>query len=91
MQIAVGISNEGELTGIGFLSISDTPGLGMRAKEPDFKDQFNGVQTDQFTLNKAGDSTSETDINSVSGASTSSGAIVNAVNAALDFYAANVK
>ena len=53
--------------------------------------QFNGVQTDQFTLNKAGDSTSETDINSVSGASTSSGAIVNAVNAALDFYAANVK
>ena len=58
---------------------------------PDFKDQFNGVQTDQFTLNKAGDSTSETDINSVSGASTSSGAIVNAVNAALDFYAANVK
>ena len=36
VQIAVGITNEGELTGIGFLSISDTPGLGMRAKEPDF-------------------------------------------------------
>ena len=30
VQIAVGITNEGELTGIGFLSISDTPGLGMR-------------------------------------------------------------
>ena len=46
VQIAVGITNEGELTGIGFLSISDTPGLGMRAKEPDFKDQFIGKKAE---------------------------------------------
>jgi electron transport complex protein RnfG len=79
------------VNGISFTELNETAGMGMLCAEPDFKDQFNGVQTDQFTLNKAGDSTSETDINSVSGASTSSGAIVNAVNAALDFYAANVK
>ena len=91
ITISVGISADGTVNGISFTELNETAGMGMLCAEPDFKDQFNGVQTDQFTLNKAGDSTSETDINSVSGASTSSGAIVNAVNAALDFYAANVK
>ena len=54
VQIAVGISNEGELTGIGFLSISDTPGLGMRAKEPDFKDQFIGKKAEKLEVTKTG-------------------------------------
>ena len=54
MQIAVGITNEGELTGIGFLSISDTPGLGMRAKEPDFKDQFIGKKAENLEVTKTG-------------------------------------
>ena len=48
------------------------------------------MKTDRFILNKAGGSTADNEIDSVSGASVSSGAIVNAVNAALDFYAANV-
>jgi Na+-translocating ferredoxin:NAD+ oxidoreductase RnfG subunit len=42
-------------------------------------------------LNKSGGSTADNEIDSVSGASTSSGAVVNAVNAALDFFAANMK
>lgn len=91
ITISVGISADGTVNGISFTELNETAGMGMLCAEPEFKDQFNGVQTDQFTLNKSGDSTSDTDINSVSGASTSSGAIVNAVNAALDFYAANVK
>ena len=33
IQVAVGITNEGSLTGIGFLSISETAGLGMNAFE----------------------------------------------------------
>ena len=91
LTLVVGIREDGTVNSISFTELHDTAGMGMKCGDPEFKDQFNGVQTDQFTLNKAGDSTSETDINSVSGASTSSGAIVNAVNAALDFYAANVK
>ena len=91
ITISVGISADGTVNGISFTELNETAGMGMLCAEPEFKDQFNGVKTDQFTLNKTGNSTSDTDINSVSGASTSSGAIVNAVNAALDFYAANVK
>ena len=40
---------------------------------------------EKFTLNKAGGSTEDDVIDSVSGASMTSGAVVNAVNAALDF------
>jgi Na+-translocating ferredoxin:NAD+ oxidoreductase RnfG subunit len=65
--------------------------MGMRCDEAEFKDQFAGRNVSQFTLNTSGGASSDEEINSVSGASVSSGAVVNAVNAALDFYAANVK
>ena len=45
----------------------------------------------QFTLNKAGGSTEDDQIDTVTGASTTSGAVVNAVNAALDFFHNAVK
>ena len=49
-------------------------------------DQFNGKLVDSFILNKAGNALSEEQIDTVSGASTSSQAVVNAVNAGLDFF-----
>ncbi len=91
ISISVGISADGTVNGIAFTTLAETAGMGMKCAEPEFKDQFNGVNTDKFTLNKAGGSTADNEIDSVSGASTSSGAVVNAVNAALDFYAANAK
>ena len=48
IQISVGITNEGALTGIGFLTLAETPGLGMKADEPDFKGQFTGKTADIF-------------------------------------------
>jgi Na+-translocating ferredoxin:NAD+ oxidoreductase RnfG subunit len=63
----------------------------MRCAEDEFKSQFDNVNTDAFILNKSGGSTADNEIDSVSGASTSSGAVVNAVNTALAFYAANVQ
>ena len=60
--------------------------MGMLCDEPAFKDQFNGRKVDAFELLKKGGSTADTEIDSVSGASTTSGAVVNAVNAGLDFY-----
>ena len=56
-----------------------------------FKGQFAGVNVEWFTLNKAGGSTADNEIDTVSGASTSSGAVVNAVNAALDFFGTHIK
>lgn len=91
ITLSVGIDSSGTVTGISFTELNETPGMGMRAGEPAFKDQFNGKAVTQFTLNKAGGSTADNEIDSVSGASTTSGAVVNAVNAALDFYYSVVK
>ena len=37
VQISVGISADGTLTGIGFLSLNETAGLGMNADTPDLR------------------------------------------------------
>lgn len=88
ITLSVGVLNDGTVSGIAFTELNETPGLGSLCGEEPFMSQFAGVKTDRFVLNKAGGSGLENEIDSVSGASVSSGAIVNAVNAALDFRAA---
>ncbi|MCC8100319.1 MAG: RnfABCDGE type electron transport complex subunit G [Clostridiales bacterium] len=87
ITLSVGIDTEGTILGLSFTELEETAGLGMRADEDSFKSQFVGVQVDSFTLNKSGGSTADDEIDSISGASTTSGAVVNAVNAAIDFFA----
>ena len=87
--MALGLTPEGEITGISFTELSETAGLGMRADEPDFKDQFIG-KSGQLTLVK-GDASGEQEISAITGASVTSGAVINAVNAGLDFYATTLK
>ncbi|MCD8126689.1 MAG: FMN-binding protein [Clostridiales bacterium] len=85
--MSAGFDTEGTILGLSFTELEETAGLGMRADEDSFKSQFVGVQVDSFTLNKSGGSTADDEIDSISGASTTSGAVVNAVNAAIDFFA----
>ncbi|SFK92381.1 electron transport complex, RnfABCDGE type, G subunit [Lachnospiraceae bacterium KH1T2] len=91
ITLSAGIALDGTLNGISFTELNETAGMGMRADEDEFKGQFKGRTASKFTLNKAGGSTAEDEINSISGASITSGAVVNAVNAALDFIAANAQ
>ena len=85
ITISIGIAKDGTITGISFTEINETPGMGMRCAEPEWMAQFAGVNTDSFVLLKSGGSSQPGEIDSVSGASISSGAVVNAVNAAIDF------
>ncbi|MDO4297430.1 MAG: FMN-binding protein [Lachnospiraceae bacterium] len=91
ITLAVGLSADGTVNGISFTELNETAGMGMKCGEDEFKNQFNGVNTDQFTLDKSGSASADNEINSVSGASISSGAVVNAVNTALAFYTATVE
>ena len=87
ITLVVGVDPEGVVNGIAFTELNETPGMGMRCAEPAFKDQFNGRNVKTFRLNKAGASDNSADgIDAVSGASISSSAVVNAVNAGLDFF-----
>ena len=90
ITLSLGIDTEGTIQGIAFTELNETAGMGMRAAEPEFKDQFAGRDVEMFELNKAGGSTGDDEIDSISGASITSAAVVNAVNAALDFLHANV-
>ncbi len=91
ITLSVGLSTDGTVNGIAFTELNETAGMGMLCGEAAFKDQFAGVKTDAFVLNKTGTSSMDNEIDTVSGASTSSGAIVNAVNTALDFYAVTMQ
>lgn len=91
ISFAVGIKSDGTVTGISFTTLAETAGMGMKADEPAFKDQFKNRNVPKFILNKQGGSKSDDQIDSISGASITSGAVVNGVNAALDFYQKNIK
>lgn len=91
ITLSVGLTPDGTVIGISFTELNETAGMGMLCGEDSFKGQFAGVSTDAFILNKSGNSSADNEINTVSGASISSGAVVNAVNTALAFYAANIQ
>ncbi|WP_124067954.1 RnfABCDGE type electron transport complex subunit G [Clostridium sp. E02] len=87
VRISVGIKEDGTMNGIEFLTISDTPGLGLKAEEPAFKDQYAGKNSESLTVVKSGNA-GDSEINAISGATITSSATTNAVNAAL-FYVHN--
>ena len=86
ITMAVGMDTEGKILGVSFTVLNETAGMGMLVNEESWRAQFQDKQVDAFVLLKQGGSTADNEIDSVSGASTTSGAVVNAVNAAIDFY-----
>lgn len=54
IKITVGITADGTINGISILSISETAGLGMRATEPAFYEQYQGKQAEKFVVSKDG-------------------------------------
>ena len=87
MKISVGFDADGSITGVGIREINDTPGLGLKAKEAGFRDQYVGKNADSLTVTKTGAS-ADNEIDAISGATVTSNAMTNAVNAAL-FYLHN--
>ena len=82
VSISVGIKDDGSITSIGFREISDTPGLGLKAKEDPFRTQYDGKSASELTVVKGGNA-GDAEINAISGATITSNAVTNAVNAAL--------
>ncbi len=81
ITLYVGITQEGSLSGISILSISETPGLGMRAEEV-LAPQFAEKPAAEFTYTKTG-SSADSEIDAISGATITTKAVTNAVNGAV--------
>ena len=84
ITVSVGIQSDGTVNGIEFLTLAETAGLGMNAQKPEWKGQFAGKNADVFSVTKDGAS-SDDQINAISGATITSRAVTNAVNAAVYF------
>lgn len=84
IQFTMGVTNEGVLNGISLLSISETAGLGMRADEV-LKPQFAGKSAEKYEYTKTG-VVAENQIDAISGATITTNAVVNGVNAGLYYF-----
>lgn len=81
----IGIQSDGTVNGISFTSISETAGLGMKAKNAEFKEQFSGKKVENFVYTKSG-KTAENEIDAISAATITTNAVTGSVNGALDFF-----
>ncbi|MDI6689243.1 MAG: RnfABCDGE type electron transport complex subunit G [Actinomycetota bacterium] len=77
IKLAVGITLNGKASGIAVIEHSETPGLGAKIEEASFQKQFRGKSlSDPIEVGE--------DIDAISGATTSSKAVTNAVKEALE-------
>lgn len=82
IQFAMGVKDDGTLNGISILSIGETAGLGMKATTDDFKNQFKDKNVEKFEYTKNG-ATADNEIDALSGATITTNAMTNGVNAGL--------
>ncbi|AKL95083.1 electron transport complex RnfABCDGE type G subunit [Clostridium aceticum] len=86
VELLVGMSDEGRITGVKIGDHSETPGLGSKIADAAFVNQFLDKGTeDAFIITKGGEAGDEY-IEAISGATVSSKAVVDGVNAARSVF-----
>lgn len=90
VTMLVGIQNDGTVNGISFTTINETAGLGMKAKDDAFKNQFSDKKVEQFAYTKSG-AVADNEIDAISAATVTTNAVTEAINGALDFFHNNLK
>ena len=83
IDLMVGIDTSGKVTGVSILSISETAGLGMNAKNESFINQYMGKSG---TIGVSKNGASDTEIQALTGATITSKAVTSAVNTVLSLY-----
>lgn len=81
IEVMIGVGPDGTLTGISIMTHTETPGLGARIVEPEFTDQFAGLDLDTTKLAAEGGK-----VDTLSGATFSTVGVVTAVGAALEQF-----
>lgn len=80
LQIAVGIKPDMTISGVEFLELDETPGLGMKADEDSFKNQFK-KKVNFFKYTKT-PKTEDNEVDAISSATITTNAVTHGVNAA---------
>ena len=91
IELMVGIdSANGQVSGINIVSNSETAGLGAKATDPEFSDQYKGKPLEELSVLKNG-TPGDTEIKAISGATITSTAVTNGVDAAIEVYNNSLK
>jgi electron transport complex protein RnfG len=90
MEIVVGIPSAGGVRAIRILNHTETPGLGAKAPQPQFSGQFENKNAGRLSVVKSPPAAAE-DIQAISGATITSNAVADGVNAALDYWGKELK
>ena len=85
ITFSMGVTLDGVLNGYSITTINETPGLGMKAKEPAFADQFAGKSVDTFTVVKTAAS-ADNEIQAITGSTITSNAVTGGINTGLAYY-----
>ena len=81
ISVMTGVDADGKVTGVNILSHAETAGLGAKAAESSFRDRFVGL-VNGITVSK--DKAGENSIDAITGATITSRAMTEAVNAAIE-------
>ena len=88
ITFSMGVTNDGTLNGYSITDISETAGLGMKAKDdPSWGKQFAGKKVESFSVVKDGSgSGDDAKIDAISGATITSKAVTGAMNSCLAYF-----
>lgn len=84
ITLMVGVTADGTCNGYSLLTINETAGLGMNAKNADWAAQFAGKAVEAFEVTKLGAS-ADNQVDAISGATITSNAVTEAVNACIAY------
>lgn len=88
ISFAIGVKNDGIMTGLSVLSHSETAGLGANCTKEEFQTQFVGLVGPEIQYSKTGKN-NKNEFDAISGATITSKALTVAVNAGLSFLQEN--
>ncbi len=85
IELTIGISKDGKITGVNVGNNSETPGLGAKSQEPAFNGQYKGKEAKELEVIKSG-APNGNQIKAISGATITSKAVTSGVNDAIKVF-----
>ncbi len=90
-DVITGIKVDGTVSGVKLGTLNETPGLGAKAADALFIDQFDSISTDKEAFVSKNATGAESEIVAISGATITSDAVTNGVNEAIALYNSSLK
>ncbi|EOC99836.1 RnfABCDGE type electron transport complex subunit G [Caldisalinibacter kiritimatiensis] len=86
IEMIVGISQDGKVTGVKVVSHGETPGLGANAETPEYRGQYEGKSVDNELIVVKSEPANENEIQAITGATITSRAVTSGVNNAIEIF-----